>query len=209
MTKIPFGNSEHVHLDVARVRWSPWGDRAVTIDTMMIPPADRWPDWHIRVHRIRINKGISSLHMVEGGFAIYGRRAKDGLAVVERDISADAMLGEFEGTLSTSSSTFVASKDGISGIVTALRAPGKIDVTTSAMKPDSNTNLARQRTLIPVASFSTRHSLPAGTELFVVSCIFAISATANNGWTQGGPTIKQRWLQIPSIDLDALQNELN
>ncbi|KAJ3547462.1 hypothetical protein NM208_g1491 [Fusarium decemcellulare] len=65
---------------VAHVGWHPWGDRAVAVYTMLIPPTDRWPDWHVRIHRIRCSQSIPSLHIVEGGFAIYGRRGADAMA---------------------------------------------------------------------------------------------------------------------------------
>ncbi|KAF9876921.1 hypothetical protein CkaCkLH20_05767 [Colletotrichum karsti] len=40
------GASGREEVQVASVKWYPWGDRAVSVDTTLIPPTNRWPDWH-------------------------------------------------------------------------------------------------------------------------------------------------------------------
>jgi hypothetical protein len=60
---------------VAKVRWYPWGDKSITVDTLLVPPTSRFPDWHVRVHCIKANPEslVNRLHVVEGGFAIHDR----------------------------------------------------------------------------------------------------------------------------------------
>ena len=185
----------------ASVRWYPWGDKAVSVDTMLVSPTDRWPDWHVRIHRIRCSQEIPSLHTIEGGFALYGRKIADGLAVPEANIPGDAVPGLFEGTVTTDRSTLVCSSDGASGIATDIVSNGAPSrVSSQALKPDPNTNLVRQRTLIPTAAVDVPKSLAAGTEILLISYVFAISALANDGWHGKGATLKERWLDRPSIE---------
>ncbi|KAK2589688.1 hypothetical protein QQS21_012636 [Conoideocrella luteorostrata] len=49
---LPIGAEKKMTVPVTRVRWFPWGDRAVCVDSMMIPPTDQWPDWHIGVYPV-------------------------------------------------------------------------------------------------------------------------------------------------------------
>ena len=191
---------------IAGVRWYPWGDRAVSVDTMLVSPTDRWPDWHVRIHRIRCSQEIPSLHTVEGGFALYGRKSADGLMLPEVNMPDDAVPGLFESTVTADHSTLVCSSDGASGIVSEIISSGPTSrVSSQALKPDPNTNLVRQRTLIPIASVDIPESLPSGTEIILMSYVFGISALANDGWHGEGATLKERWLDRPSIDIEAVK----
>ena len=49
--------------------WYPWKD--VEVETWLVPPTLDAPAWHVRVHRIRTGRALTS---AEGGFAIYGQR---------------------------------------------------------------------------------------------------------------------------------------
>lgn len=191
----------------ASVQWYPWGDRAVSVDTMLLSPTDRWPDWHIRIHRIRCSREIPSLNTVEGGFALYGRKSADGLVLPSADITDDAVPGLFEGIVMADGSTLVCSSDGSSGIVTnIISSPLKARISSQALKPDPNTNLMRQRTLIPTASADMPESLSEGTEIFSINYVFAISTLANDGWHGNGGTLKERWLDRPFIDPEAVKH---
>ncbi|KAF5020389.1 hypothetical protein F66182_7597 [Fusarium sp. NRRL 66182] len=185
--QVKFGNlylnddkSKEIRASVARVRWYPWGDRAVSVDTFLIPPLDRWPDWHIRIHRIRFAKAIPSLHTVEGGFAIYGRTRADGMNLPPADIRQGVASGQFEGVCTNDNSTLIASKDGSSGIIShAFLDREQTTISSYALKPDANTNLVRQRTLIPVASVSIPGGLGEDTEVLLTSSFFARSSSGN------------------------------
>ena len=85
----------------ATVRWKPWGDGQVEVETTLFPPTDRWPDWHIRIHRVSVHHGyLRSLHTVEGGFATDARRAKDGWNLPNlTNVPKDMGVGAAEGIL--------------------------------------------------------------------------------------------------------------
>ncbi|KAM0327797.1 hypothetical protein ACHAPQ_007354 [Fusarium lateritium] len=200
-----------INVSVASVRWYPWGDKAVAADTVLIPPSDQWPDWHVRMHRIRCHAAIPSLHTVEGGFAIYGRRNTDGMNLPAVEIPTDATPGRFEGTFSDGNSTIISSKDGCSGIVTdALLDRKTLEVESVALKPDSNTNIVRQRTLIPTTFVGVAGGLQAGQEVWLRTSVFATSTLVNQGVQRtGGTDLYQRWSNRPPIGVEELEQVLH
>jgi hypothetical protein len=200
-----------MNVAVASVRWYPWGDRAVAVDTVLIPPSDKWPDWHVRMHRIRCHAAISSLHTVEGGFSIYGRRNVDGMNLPTVEVPINATPGRFEGTFSDGGSTIVSSKDGCSGIATdALLDRKTLEVESVALKPDSNTDIVRQRTLIPTTSVGIAGGLQVGQEVWLRTSVFAISSLANQG-VQSTRMIDlhERWSKRPPIGVEELEQVLH
>ena len=36
--------------------WRPWRDAEIFVETVLLAPSSRWPDWHVRLHRI-VNRG--------------------------------------------------------------------------------------------------------------------------------------------------------
>ncbi|RGP63254.1 hypothetical protein FSPOR_8726 [Fusarium sporotrichioides] len=197
-------------ISIAIVRWYPWGDRAVAIDTILIPPTDQWPDWHVRMHRIRCNSNIPSLHTVEGGFAIYGRKAADGMNLPTVETISDVMPGKFEGIYSDGTSTLISSEDGCSGIsIEALLDRSRTPVESYALKPDSNTNIVRQRTLIPATAVSVSEGLVPQQEVWIKSSVFAISSKANGGISSDASRLRDRWLNRPSIDVASIEQILH
>lgn len=181
----------------ATVRWYPWRDRVVAVDTTLIPPTDRWPDWHVRVHRVVVHEHLRTLHMVEGGFAIFGRRAKDGLNLPEL---SDLSEGSSEGIIETPASTLILSSAGASGIDSKTSSDVEVTSETHALKPDANTNLVCQRTLIPTATHGVVGGLEAGTKITLVQSIFAISGPeTRTPSTSGLPDLKTRWSDRPPV----------
>ncbi|KAH0442500.1 hypothetical protein CcaCcLH18_01542 [Colletotrichum camelliae] len=61
----------------AAVKWFPWADRSITVITTLLPPTQRWPDWHLRVHRIKAAIPLGRLFTAEGGFAVNGRQQRN------------------------------------------------------------------------------------------------------------------------------------
>ncbi|KAH6992574.1 hypothetical protein EDB82DRAFT_497027 [Fusarium venenatum] len=197
-------------VSVASVRWYPWGDRAVVIDTILLLPTSQWPDWHIRMHRIRCNIRIPSLHTVEGGFAIYGRKAADGMNLPSVETIDDAVPGKFEGTYSDDDSALICSEDGCSGVsIEALLDRSKMPLESYVLKPDSNSNIVRQRTLIPVNGVSIPGGMEPGQEVWIKSSVFAISSKANGGISSGTSSLRDRWLNRPSIDVASIEQILH
>ncbi|KAF4820214.1 hypothetical protein CGCSCA5_v004049 [Colletotrichum siamense] len=194
------GSSGSEKVQVASAVWYPWGDRAVTVDTTLIPPTNRWPDWHVRIHRIKASEKLKTLHTVEGGFAIFSRQTADGMPLpVTGTISDDATLGVTEAIIQKKTSVLILSSAGASGVVTkGLVGSGRTSG-CSPLKPDSNTNLASQRTMIPVTSHSVVEGIEAGSEFVLVESIFAISTKANGGRGLTGKGLQQRWIDVPLV----------
>lgn len=194
----------------AAVRWYPWGDQAVQVDTTLVPPTNAWPDWHVRVHRIRVNKAVPMLHAIEGGFAGPGRRSTDGgnidilpvqptrLVLGENE---EVLLGDGDGD--GASSVVVLSYAGAVGVAIdepVLFAPAEsptVKARCAHLKPDSNTSLAYQRSLIPTAYHDVTDrltgELAAGTELVLVTKVFAIKAGRDI------TDITERWNSKPRV----------
>ncbi|SPN99269.1 uncharacterized protein DNG_02306 [Cephalotrichum gorgonifer] len=194
----------------ATATWYPWGDRAVSVQTTLIPPTDQKPDWHTRVHRIRVHTPQRTLHTVEGGFAVMGRRLSDSrdLSVLE-ELPDDATLG-WEGILEDQAqrSVLVSSAAGACGVVSeTIGRQSTVSSLVAAMKPDSNTNLATQRTLIPAVENAAVGDIETGTVFFLIGNFFAISATANGGWRDDGASLKERWLNRPVVSLSDLDTD--
>lgn len=192
---------------VAHVEWRPWadGDAGVIVTTTLIPPTARWPDWHTRIHRIRLNKGqpkLRSFHFAEGGFAISRVPHDDSesrvLPVVQTDDGTlrDLEIGTDEGIYTSDAKVLVLSHAGASGIVgKARREGGDVSIEHEAMKPDSNTNIMSQRTLIPLIRGET-FDTSTGEEIVLVTNVFAVSAL---GRGKAKRTLRERWLDMPRI----------
>ena len=199
---------------IAKVRWYPWSDRSVSVETTLVPPTDRWPDWHIRIHRICMAKGLifgapaaakPILCTVEGGFAISDRRKEDSKPVpVLDDIPHDAELGLAEGVITdgNSRSCLVFSSAGASGIAILGSSPAGNDAispTCTPLKPDSNTNLVSQRTVIPVAKAGIPWTTAEEDRIVLVTGVFAVSSEANGGRSLEGKSLRERWLDVPRV----------
>ncbi|KAL2845486.1 hypothetical protein BJY01DRAFT_181580 [Aspergillus pseudoustus] len=186
---------------VARVEWRPWGDGQVVVETTLIPPTSRWPDWHTRIHRIRLGKPgtLESLHLVEGSFAISrAPRGNERVLPILSDLNevGDQRIGEAQGIHTNSTSTLVLSHAGASGVVGTARVSSGLNVTTEheALKPDSNTNLIAQRTLIPVVKHEV-FDFEEGNELELVTHIFAASTPLSH------ETGIEGWLDVPRVNV--------
>ncbi|RDW93635.1 glycoside hydrolase family 154 protein [Aspergillus mulundensis] len=202
---------------IAQVQWKPWGGGAVVVDTTLVPPCARWPDWHVRVHRIRVdgNSTLQSLHLVEGGFAI-DRVPSDKKVKVLPFRSDDPGHSEAEGVYAFDdrASSLVVSKAGASGIVSSATrhitgsasdglVPGTVAVEHEAMKPDSNTNLMAQRTLIPVSKVEVFDRSP-GEEVVLVTRVFAATSKQSKNIKLDGrrdDRIQQRWMDMPVVQI--------
>ncbi|KAH8692328.1 hypothetical protein BGW36DRAFT_327005 [Talaromyces proteolyticus] len=206
--KQPGSHGDEV-VPVARVQWYPWvHDRQVTITTTLIPPSTRWPDWHIRIHRIRVNGSstLPSLHLVEGGFAISrvpASELRNLPEVSENDESFfNTILGKSEGVYSSQNSTLVLSPAGASGIRgSASAVAGNVSISTEheAMKPDSNTNIAAQRTLIPVTSHEV-FEVGSESEIELVTSVFAVQADAAQ--SSNVRSLRDRWIDFPKVVME-------
>ncbi|KAH7115109.1 hypothetical protein B0J11DRAFT_594334 [Dendryphion nanum] len=194
---------------VASARWYPWADRHVSVTTTLIPPSDRWPDWHVRVHRIKIHRNLETLHTLEGGFSIAGRRRIDAKlipTITLNELEKDARLGISEGVYEEGNGAVIFSSAGASGVVTAKPTSSDSSTSISVIKPEANTNLAAPRTLSPVIQHSIRN-LSSGGELILVTKVFAISSEANGGRRLSGKSLVERWLDQPQVRFGPVKDD--
>lgn len=187
----------------AKVRWYPWGDRAVAVDTTLVPPTARWPDWHVRVHRIMIRERLRTFRTVGGGFAIFGREQSSGRDLPRLPDLPDDVAKGFEGVFENTNSTLIVSSAGASGIYSQQYSRLNVTSGSKALKPDANTNLACQRTLIPTASHDIREGLVANSEIIIVESVFGIATTATTtGKEDTLSSLRERWTDVPAVCFD-------
>ncbi|PVH73501.1 hypothetical protein DL98DRAFT_501130 [Cadophora sp. DSE1049] len=192
------GSSEKVPVLVSR--WKPSKASTVDVQTTLIPPTTRWPDWHIRVHEITVRKGSESgVLAVEGGFAIYGRKKRDGLALLPLDWQVESPSNEVsaEGVFESKSSALVVTSAGASGTqnIAFSSSGGKFEVRGEVLKPDANTNLMVSRTLIPTIKVDI---LPGKEEeQFSVKLVTAVFAVVGGKLDAG--EIRRRWDDVPRV----------
>jgi hypothetical protein len=195
-------------LTTLRSKWKPWRDADIEVTTSLITPSKRWPDWHIRVHRIK-NQGSNDVrvHSVQGGFAIQGRGAKLGEMLPARQDLTSLVAKNTEtfaeGTLQNADGSLVCSIAGASGIRAidmihseligcgTLKENQRGDI----LKPDANTNLMWQRTLIPTV---TSNFVPQSSAI-LVSAVFALARTSDKEGLYASIDIKQLWEDVPVI----------
>ena len=201
-------------IPLARVEWHPWADGQLTVTTTLIPPTRRWPDWHVRIHQIRLYRPgkLDSLHLVEGGFAIPRvptNSSERTLPFLPDDDSCllHTQIGHGEGVYSSGASALILSAAGVSGIRgTASQTTGAAIATVhDAMKPDSNTNLTAQRTLIPVTTHEI-FDIDSISEIELVTSVFAIAMS--NDANVDGRTLRERWLDFPRIHIRGRESSL-
>ncbi|KAK7219935.1 hypothetical protein V2G26_007938 [Clonostachys chloroleuca] len=189
-------------MTVASVKYYPWGDQQVSVTTTLVPPTDRWPDWHVRIHRIKVHQKLRSLRSVEGGFSILGRRKANGMALPTlAELPENAVPGVVEGIIETPNSTLIMSAAGVSGVVAGRQSTSAETTSSHALKPDSNTNLGCQRTLIPIISHDIESGLDAGAEIAFIEAFFAISESKQSQKSPQPRTLQDRWSDRTWFDL--------
>jgi len=185
--------------------WKPWKDADIEVDTILISPCTRWPDWYVRVHTVR-NKESSNIGIlaVQGGFAIQGRGAKHGEVLPAfTDISSlsTSVSQTFpEATLTTHDGVIVCSDAGASGI-RFIDGPAKtssvtIETRAEILKPDANTNLIWQRTLIPTLNLE---ATAGSSNVVFASAVFAVSRTSDREARYAELDIEKLWCDVPVI----------
>ncbi|KAF1911361.1 hypothetical protein BDU57DRAFT_507316 [Ampelomyces quisqualis] len=188
--------------------WKPWRDADIEVTTHLIPPSKRWPDWHVRIHQIRnTSPNEVSIHCVQGGFAIQGRGSSKGevLATFNNKTSlATHKPKSFpEGILESLEGVLICSDAGSSGIrlIDVLR-PQEVGSPTSkesnhaqVLKPDANTNLMWQRTLIP----TLRSEITVRGSKFLVSAVFALARISDSEHTYSSLDISKLWEDVPVV----------
>jgi hypothetical protein len=192
--------------------WKPWRDAGIEVHTALIAPCSRWPDWYIRAHKI-INNGPAEVNIqaVQGGFAIQGRADGRG-GVLPSFAESTALFSTqhgplHEGTFQSSGGALVCSNAGASGIKHLARDASFGDARSDILKPDANTNLMWQRTLIPTITFEEK-AVAAGSQVSFASSVFAMARRAGLEERYDGVDVGARWHDVPEFFVDEAQSRL-
>ncbi|KAH9859613.1 hypothetical protein IAQ61_011394 [Plenodomus lingam] len=174
--------------------WKPWKDAEIEVQTILVPPCTRWPDWYVTHHRITQSGAQKlGLRVVQGGFAIQGRGQARGevlpaygdVEMLRGDGGVKSPSSCLEGTYKSRDNeaadvggALVLSDAGASGIRRLDMSSMPEGACTSSchdiLKPDANTNLIWQRTLIPTVQFETE---PGFQEVEFATGVFALART--------------------------------
>ncbi|KAH7384536.1 hypothetical protein BKA66DRAFT_80195 [Pyrenochaeta sp. MPI-SDFR-AT-0127] len=186
-------------------KWKPWADADIDVLTCLIAPSKRWPDWYVRWHTVT-NNGPNDvkIHVVQGGFAIQGRGQKFGEVLPAFTDVGGLTTNKYqdgnnfpEGTLHTNDGVLICSNAGASGIRSIEVNSSSISETQpEALKPDANTNLIWQRTLIPTIKLETKSSSRTAT---FGSAVFALARTKDREAQYVSLDIKKLWDDIPIL----------
>jgi hypothetical protein len=163
--------------------WKPFPD--VEVKTILVPPTEATPNWHLRIHRIEAGREVLT---ADGSFAIANTRAFDGrhLDPYDPEIS--------EGTFPRYLNNYAArAVDGYSTGSQGAFAVSKGAVGIRALEPntqrvgtlveaDANSNVMESRTTIP----TLEHTVKKGQTVCYISAIYAKPA--------GSDVLKQEYL---------------
>ncbi|KAK9797613.1 hypothetical protein SCARD494_03442 [Seiridium cardinale] len=185
---------DNVELPTLTSSWKPWKKLDIVVETQLIPPFPQWPGWHLRVHNIKLSSNSVSvseaqrLLLIDGGFAISAQTPK-GHSIFEkppiRDFSSRA---ESYGYWQDDHSSLVVSEAGASGVINLtdkfwhdhdVKRGVDLESQSKIVRPNANTNLVAQRTLIPSSLHIVRPRLidSRKVESFtIVTGIFAIDS---------------------------------
>lgn len=201
---------ETERLPMLLTSWKPWLMFDITVRTALIAPSSRWPDWHIRLHRLSSTAEplTPSISAVAGGFAITGRKAIDGRPVPITShkgllSTLASQTTPLEAALVGPDGCCVFSKDGASGVrrldlshteVSSRDGMAQQESHGSLLKPDANTNIMCQRTVIPTIrqEISLLQAVKTREQLIVVG-VFA--TTEKSGHLLG------KWADAPVVHL--------
>ncbi|KAH7114269.1 hypothetical protein B0J11DRAFT_572323 [Dendryphion nanum] len=190
--------------------WAPFKDAGIEVSTTLIAPSSRWPDWHIRIHSItnKSSKDSVEVEVAAGGFAIYGREAKmgDNLPLSDIQTLAKPISTSYpEGVLQERGSVLICSSVGASGIrlLDANCRPNTKelkDISEQALKPDANTNLMWQRTLIPITQANAL--LDYNSTLTMVVGVYALKRSTGQAAVYDRLDVSASWGDAPILIQD-------
>jgi hypothetical protein len=180
-------------------KWKPWTDADIEVVTTLIPPTNRWPDCYVRNHEIT-TKGSDEVKIqcVQGGFAIQGRGDKMGEVLPSmtdtRRIATENSGLFAEGVQEISGAALICSNAGASGIQAMFRPD---EHAGQVLKPDANTNLMWQRTLIP----TIRSEIVVQKRESLTSAVFALARTSDREKRYSSIDIDNLWADVPIISM--------
>jgi hypothetical protein len=150
--------------------WKPFPD--VTVKTILIPPEEPTPNWHLRVHKIEAGREVMT---ADGAFAIHNERSIDGRYLDLYDAEKGEgtfpkIIGNYDLNVSDGWSkgrqgAFAVSK----GAVGIKALEDKVDRSAMLVNADPNSNLVESRTVIP----TLQHTIKQGEVVWYISAIYA------------------------------------
>jgi hypothetical protein len=206
--------------------WRPWRASDFQIETILVPPLERWPGWHVRIHKLiwQTYSTCPSFQLIDAGFSISSQGTKGGvLPLLDSDMKALQTLGPrqidemaHEGFWEGNSACLILSDSGASGVAElptrfqkkfSAVQPKDVGHTcrASVLKPDANTNLIAQRTLIPTLlhhferpESSNPYDKTDSNETWLVTGVFAVVASAGIDLVR----IREMWQDRPALGVE-------
>jgi hypothetical protein len=165
--------------------WRPYPD--VKIKTILIPPTEKAPNWHIRAHRIEAGREVMT---ADGAFAIRNVDSESGRYLdlynaVKCEGTSPKIIGNYDlntpaGWASGKSGAFAVSK----GAVGIKALEGWDGRQANLVNADPNSNLVESRTTIP----TLQHTVRKGEAVSYISGIYAKPSGPKelflDGWEQ-------------------------
>lgn len=151
-------------------KWRPFAD--VQVKTILVPPTEAAPNWHLRIHRIESGREVMT---ADGSFAICNVNSDNGRYLDLYDANkcegtSPKIIGNYDlnspaGWAAGEDGAFAVSKGAVG--IKALEPRG----TRRAMlvNADPNSNLVESRTTIP----TLQHTVNKGQTVWYVSAIYA------------------------------------
>ncbi|WQF86540.1 hypothetical protein CDEST_11554 [Colletotrichum destructivum] len=150
--------------------WKPFVD--VEIKTILVPPEESTPNWHLRIHHIKAGREVMT---ADGSFAIANENSTNGryLDLYDADKgegTSPKIIGNYdtntpEGLAKGSEGSFAVSK----GAVGIKALEGSIERTANLVNADPNSNLVENRTTIP----TLQHTISKGDSVWYITGIYA------------------------------------
>lgn len=209
-----FISHQNEELPVLMSSWKPWPRLSVLVQTRLAPPSTAWPGWSLRAHTIRWSANMDTLAelvALDCGFAI-SSQTQQGHSIFDMPYSSDfSECAARQGWWKDDLGCLVVSEAGASGTVdlTAEFLPPTPEHALSPkrqamiIKPDANTNLSAQRTLIPSCKhiFQTAYVKSEHSEEEIVHHIVTAVFAVQSSKVQGS-SVWNLWQNRPSGSLD-------
>ncbi|OHE96781.1 hypothetical protein CORC01_07927 [Colletotrichum orchidophilum] len=151
--------------------WKPFAD--IEIKTILVPPAESTPNWHLRIHHIKAGREVMT---ADGSFAIANENSTNGRSLDLYDAekgegTSPKIIGNYdtntpEGLTRGKDGSFAVSKGAVG--IKALEG-AQIERTANLVNADPNSNLVESRTTIP----TLQHTIKKGEVVWYVTGIYA------------------------------------
>lgn len=182
--------------------WKPWKDAGISVRLTVIAPCSRWPDWCVTRYIIEnTSEKDETLDVLQGGFSIQGREdSRGGVLPCISQSSVPQPAGLLEGTIETQEGSLVCSNAGASGMRWLRSHPSIFQrQSASVLKPDANTNLIWQRTLIPTLRQEVTSEPSSRHHITSLSGVFALGRKKGAEAAYDCVDVMSRWEDFPKV----------